>query len=416
MQTCVVRPILSKKVNDLDLNEFTKLSEALPGIEIVLDFFINLKKIYPGTFLGSGKITYLKKSIFDKKVKLLLIDFVLSAVQQRNLEQELNIKILDRTGLILEIFSSRALSREGVLQVELAHLNYNKSRLVRSWSHLERQRGGMGFLGGPGETQIESDKRAINLRISQIKYQLSKVVKTRGIHRSSRIKIPLNTVVLVGYTNSGKSSLFNILTNSFVLSKDMLFATLDPKMKILELPLSNDVILSDTVGFISDLPTQLIEAFKATLEELIHSDCILHVRDISSNDFVRQSLIVYEILEELGITKLNKPIIEVWNKTDLINLSNQDKIQIKDKNDVVLISAKKKYGIEALKNKISELFNYSKFQERIFLPFEKIKIRSWLFERKLVLKEQIIDDGFLLIVLWDELYKNKYLKKIEVND
>ena len=416
MHTCVVRPFLSKKVNDLDFNEFTKLSEALPGIRIVLDFSINLKKIYPGTFLGSGKITYLKKSIFDKKVKLLLIDFVLSAVQQRNLEQELNIKILDRTGLILEIFSSRALSREGVLQVELAHLNYNKSRLVRSWTHLERQRGGMGFLGGPGETQIESDKRALNLRISQIKYQLSKVVKTRGIHRSSRVKIPLNTVVLVGYTNSGKSSLFNILTNSFVLSKDMLFATLDPKMKILELPLSNDVILSDTVGFISDLPTQLIEAFKATLEELIHSDCILHVRDISSNDFVRQSLIVYEILEELGITKLNKPIIEVWNKTDLINLSNQDKIQIKDKNDVVLISAKKNYGIEDLKNKISELFNYSKFQERIFLPFEKIKIRSWLFERKLVLKEQIIDDGFLLIVLWDELYKNKYLKKIEVND
>ena len=416
MHTCVVRPVLSKKVNDLDFNEFTKLSEALPGIRIVLDFSINLKKIYPGTFLGSGKITYLKKSIFDKKVKLLLIDFVLSAVQQRNLEQELNIKILDRTGLILEIFSSRALSREGVLQVELAHLNYNKSRLVRSWTHLERQRGGMGFLGGPGETQIESDKRALNLRISQIKYQLSKVVKTRGIHRSSRIKIPLNTVVLVGYTNSGKSSLFNILTNSFVLSKDMLFATLDPKMKILELPLSNDVILSDTVGFISDLPTQLIEAFKATLEELIHSDCILHVRDISSNDFVRQSLIVYEILEELGITKLNKPIIEVWNKTDLINLSNQDKIQIKDKNDVVLISAKKNYGIEDLKNKISELFNYSKFQERIFLPFEKIKIRSWLFERKLVLKEQIIDDGFLLIVLWDELYKNKYLKKIEVKD
>ena len=416
MHTCVVRPVLSKKVNDLDFNEFTKLSEALPGIRIVLDFSINLKKIYPGTFLGSGKITYLKKSIFDKKVKLLLIDFVLSAVQQRNLEQELNIKILDRTGLILEIFSSRALSREGVLQVELAHLNYNKSRLVRSWTHLERQRGGMGFLGGPGETQIESDKRALNLRISQIKYQLSKVVKTRGIHRSSRVKIPLNTVVLVGYTNSGKSSLFNILTNSFVLSKDMLFATLDPKMKILELPLSNDVILSDTVGFISDLPTQLIEAFKATLEELIHSNLILHVRDISSNDFVRQSLIVYEILEELGITKLNKPIIEVWNKTDLINLSNQDKIQIKDKNDVVLISAKKNYGIEDLKNKISELFNYSKFQERIFLPFEKIKIRSWLFKRKLVLKEQIIDDGFLLIVLWDEIFKNKYLKKIEVND
>ncbi len=416
MQTCVVRPVLSKKVNDLDLKEFTKLSKALPGTKIVLDFFINLKKIYPGTFLGSGKITYLKKSIFNKKIKLLLIDFELSAIQQRNLEKELNIKILDRTGLILEIFSSRALSREGILQVELAHLNYNKSRLVRSWTHLERQRGGMGFLGGPGETQIESDKRAINLRISQIKYQLSKVVKTRGIHRSSRIKIPLNTVVLVGYTNSGKSSLFNILTNSSVLSKDMLFATLDPKMKILELPLSNDIILSDTVGFISNLPTQLIEAFKATLEEVIYSNCILHVRDFSSNDFKRQSLIVYKILEELGITKLNKPILEVWNKTDLIDLSNYDKKQFKDKNDVVLISAKKKYGIEDLKKKIATLFNSSKFQERIFIPFEKIKLRSWLFERKLVVKEKIVDDGFILTVFWDELYKNKYSKKINIKD
>ena len=416
MQTCVVRPVLSKKVNDLDLKEFTKLSKALPGIEIVLDFFINLKKIYPGTFLGSGKITYLKKSIFNKKIKLLLIDFEISAIQQRNLEKELNIKILDRTGLILEIFSSRALSREGILQVELAHLNYNKSRLVRSWTHLERQRGGMGFLGGPGETQIESDKRAINLRISQIKYQLSKVVKTRGIHRSSRFKIPLNTVVLVGYTNSGKSSLFNILTNSSVLSKDMLFATLDPKMKILELPLSNDIILSDTVGFISNLPTQLIEAFKSTLEEVKYSNCIIHVRDFSSNDFKRQSLIVYEILEELGITKLNKPILEVWNKTDLIDLSNYDKRQFKDKNDVVLISAKKKYGIEDLKKKLSTLFNSSKFQERIFIPFEKIKLRSWLFERKLVVKEKIVDDGFILTVFWDELHKNKYSKKMNVKN
>ena len=416
MQTCVVRPVLYKKLNDLDYTEFTKLSEALPGIKIILEFFINLKKIYPGTFLSSGKITYLKKNILNKQVKLLLIDFELSAIQQRNLEKELNIKILDRTGLILEIFSSRALSREGVLQVELAHLNYNKSRLVRSWTHLERQRGGMGFMGGPGETQIESDKRAINLRISQIKLQLSKVVKTRGIHRSSRIKKPLNTVVLVGYTNSGKSSLFNILTNSSVLSKDMLFATLDPKMKILELPLSNDIILSDTVGFISNLPTQLIEAFKATLEEVIYSDCILHVRDISSNDFNRQSLIVYDILEELGITKFNKPILEVWNKTDLINLSNYDKSQFKDKNEIVLISAKKKYGIEDLKKKISDLFNSSKFKERIFLPFEKTKMRSWLFESKLVVKEQIVDDGFLISVLWDELHKNKYLKKTKDKD
>ena len=298
MQTCVIKPVIHKKTDNFDFTEFSKLSESLPGTKIVLELFINIKKIYPGTLLGTGKIFDLKKKFFNKSIKLLLIDFELSAIQQRNLEKELNTKILDRTGLILEIFSSRALSREGVLQVELAHLNYNKSRLVRCWTHLERQRGGMGFLGGPGETQIESDKRAINLRISQIKNQLSKVVKTREIHRFSRNKKPFKTVVIVGYTNSGKSSLFNILTNSTVLSKDILFATLDPKMKILELPLSNNIILSDTVGFISKLPTQLIKAFKATLEEVIHADCILHVRDISSNDFNKQSKIVYEILAE----------------------------------------------------------------------------------------------------------------------
>ncbi len=416
MQTCVIRPIVFKKVDNLDFTEFTKLSMALPGIKIILEFIINLKKVYPGTFFGSGQITHLKSKILNKSIKLLLIDFELSAIQQRNLEKVLNTKILDRTGLILEIFSSRALSREGVLQVELAHLNYNKSRLVRSWTHLERQRGGMGFLGGPGETQIESDKRAINLRISQIKHQLSKVIKTREVHRSSRNKIPYNTVVLVGYTNSGKSSLFNILTNSSVLSKDMLFATLDPKMKILELPYSNNIILSDTVGFISNLPTQLIKAFKATLEEITHADCILHVRDISSSDFNYQSLVVYEILEELGITNFNKPILEVWNKTDLLHLTNYDKKQFNNQNNVVLVSAKKKCGIENLKKKMSQLFNNSKFQEKIFLPFSKSQVRSWLFEKKLVLKEKVVDDGFLLSVLWNEIYKNKYLNKISVKE
>ena len=312
----------------------------------------------------------------------------------------------------MEIFSARALSREGVLQVELAHLNYNKSRLVRSWTHLERQRGGMGFLGGPGETQIEADKRAINLRISQIKNQLSKVVKTRKIHRSSREKIPFHTVALVGYTNSGKSSIYNILTNSSELSKDMLFATLDPKMKIVDLPFTNNVILSDTVGFISNLPIQLVESFKATLEEVYYSNYILHVRDISSTDFHNQSIIVYEILEELGITKFNKPILEVWNKKDLFDVSFSEMSHYENKKNVVLVSAKTGEGIEELKKKISELVNSSKFNENIFLPFSKNKIRSWLFNKKLVLKEKIVDDGFLISVFWDEQDKNKYLKLI----
>ena len=412
MLTCIVRPIIKKKNINFDETEFTKLSEALPGVVIELELDVNLKKIDPSKLLGSGKIDDIKTIIHQKKIKLLLVDFELSPIQQRNLEKELNIKILDRTGLILEIFSARALSREGVLQVELAHLNYNKSRLVRSWTHLERQRGGMGFLGGPGETQIEADKRAINLRISQIKNQLSKVVKTRKIQRSSRVKIPFSTIALVGYTNSGKSSIYNTLTNSSELSKDMLFATLDPKMKIVDLPFANNVILSDTVGFISNLPTHLVESFKATLEEVFYADYILHVRDISSADFQNQSIIVYDILEELGITRLNKPILEVWNKKDLFDLSFSEMSQYENKKNVVLVSAKTGEGIEELKKKISYLLNNSKFEENIFLPFTKNKIRSWLFNKKLVLKEKIVDDGFLISVFWDEQDKNKYLKLI----
>ncbi len=415
MLTCIVRPVINKNSINFDVKEFTKLSEALPGVIIEMELDVNLKKIDPSKLFGSGKINNLKNVIQQKKVNLLLIDFELSPIQQRNLEKELNIKILDRTGLILEIFSARALSREGVLQVELAHLNYNKSRLVRSWTHLERQRGGMGFLGGPGETQIEADKRAINLRISQIKNQLSKVVKTRKIHRFSRNKIPFHTIAIVGYTNSGKSSIYNILTDSSELSKDMLFATLDPKMKILNLPLTNNVILSDTVGFISNLPTHLIESFKATLEEVSYADFILHVRDISSNDFQNQSLIVYDILEELGITRLNKPVLEVWNKIDLMEISSSDITNFKNKKNVVLVSAKTGKGISELKNKITHQLNYTKFKENIFLPFSKNKERAWLFNKKLVLKEKIVDDGFLISVLWNEQFRNQYLKLKKIN-
>ena len=415
MLTCIVRPVINKKFINFDITEFTKLSEALPGVVIELELDVNLKKIDPSKLLGSGNIDHLKTIIHQKQIKLLLVDFELSPIQQRNLEKELNTKILDRTGLILEIFSSRALSKEGVLQVELAHLNYNKSRLVRSWTHLERQRGGMGFLGGPGETQIEADKRAINLRISQIKNQLSKVVKTRKIHRSSRDKIPFYTIALVGYTNSGKSSIYNILTNSSELSKDMLFATLDPKMKTVDLPFTDNVILSDTVGFISNLPTHLVESFKATLEEVLHADYILHVRDISSNDFQNQSLVVYDILEELGITKFNKTILEVWNKKDLFDLSFSEIAKYENKKNVVLVSAKTSEGIENLKKRISYLLNNSKFNENIYLPFTKNKVRSWLFNKKLVLKEKIVDDGFLISVFWNDQHKNKYLKLIRFN-
>ena len=419
MQACLVKPIINKKYinkysnfTDSDISEFKKLSEALPGVEIKYVSSLNLKKIYSGTLIGKGKIEFLKNIIFKEKISLLIVDFELTPIQQRNLERELNLKILDRTALIIEIFSCRALSKEGVLQVELAHLNYNKSRLVRSWTHLERQRGGMGFLGGPGETQIEADKRAINTRILQIKSELNKVVKTRTIHRSSRDKIPFYTIAIVGYTNSGKSTIFNKLTNSNVLSKDMLFATLDPKMKRLDLNLSNDIILSDTVGFISNLPIQLVKSFKATLEEVIYADCILHVRDFSSENFHYQSTVVYNILEELGVSKNNKTILEVWNKTDLINLSISSKKNYENMKKMVLVSAKTGEGIEQLKDNISKIFNEKKYKETIFVPFKRTKIRSWLFDKKLIFDEKISDNGFSISVFWNDNYRNKYFKKI----
>ena len=393
MLTSIVKPFLNSISKSKDFSEFVKLSKALPGVSIEFKISVNLKKINPGTLFGSGKIEFLYNNFVKNKIKLLLIDFELSPIQQRNLEKKFNLKILDRTGLILEIFSSRAISREGVLQVELAHLNYNKSRLVRSWTHLERQRGGMGFLGGPGETQIEADKRAINLRISKIKQNLLSIVKTRNIHRTSRKKKPVYTVALVGYTNSGKSTIFNRLTNSSSFIKDMLFATLDSKMKKVDIPFNNDLVLSDTVGFISNLPTQLVESFKATLEEVVNADCIIHVRD-------------------LGVSRDNKPILEIWNKIDLLNLSSSEKNKINSKKNVVLLSAKTGNGIEDLKKNLSIIFNISKFKEWIFVPFTKNIMRSWLYEKKLVLEEKMIINGYSILVYWNSLYKNKFYENI----
>ena len=283
---------------------------------------VPLPKMRAGYLFGTGKIDELGKMLHDAEVDLVLVDGHVTPVQQRNLEKAWKVKLLDRTGLILEIFADRARTREGVLQVDLAALSYQRTRLVRAWTHLERQRGGLGFVGGPGETQIEADRRAIDEQIVRLRRQLAKVVKTRDLHRAARKKVPFPVVALVGYTNAGKSTLFNRLTGADVMAKDMLFATLDPTMRGVTLPSGKKVILSDTVGFISDLPTQLVAAFRATLEEVLEADLILHVRDIAHPDSQEQSDDVLRILADLGVEE-ETPQIEIWNKVDLAALSYQ---------------------------------------------------------------------------------------------
>ena len=301
------------------LDEAVGLARAI-DLDIVGQETVILSQIRPATFLGRGKVDEIAARAKTDHVDLVVMDCALSPVQQRNLEKAFATKVIDRTGLILEIFGQRARTSEGALQVELAHLAYQKSRLVRSWTHLERQRGGFGFLGGPGETQIETDRRLIQERMTRIERELESVKKTRGLHRVSRREIPYPVIALVGYTNAGKSTLFNCLTRAGVTAQDMLFATLDPTLRGISLPHGARVMVSDTVGFISDLPTMLVSAFRATLEEVIEADIILHVRDISHADSSAQSSDVAQILAELGIDADDETrIVEVWNKVDLLD-------------------------------------------------------------------------------------------------
>ena len=287
-----------------------------------------LNEIRPATFIGKGKVEEIAGLVKSLDAGLVVMDCALSPVQQRNLEKAWNAKVLDRTGLILEIFGRRAQTREGVLQVEHAHLTYQKSRLVRSWTHLERQRGGFGFLGGPGETQIEADRRMIEERIARIETELDKVKSRRKLHRDSRKRVPYPIVALVGYTNAGKSTLFNRMTRARVVEADMLFATLDPTLRAIDLPHGARAILSDTVGFISDLPTMLVAAFRATLEEVIEADVILHVRDVSHEDSEAQLHDVEKILRELGIEdESGARLIEVWNKIDQLDGEGRQRLQ-----------------------------------------------------------------------------------------
>ncbi|MGQ3354734.1 MAG: GTPase HflX [Phreatobacter sp.] len=299
-------------------DEAVGLAAAI-DLEVMDTITVGLNMPRPATLIGKGKVEEIGGLVTAHDAGLVFVDAALSPVQQRNLEKAWKAKVVDRTGLILEIFGRRARTKEGGLQVELAHLSYQKSRLVRSWTHLERQRGGFGFLGGPGETQIEADRRMIQERITRIERELEQVTRTRRLHRESRRRVPYPIIALVGYTNAGKSTLFNALTTGGVLAQDLLFATLDPTLRQMRLPHGTKAILSDTVGFISDLPTMLVAAFRATLEEVIEADVILHVRDVSHGDTEAQAADVAAILADLGIDPANRTIIEVWNKVDLLS-------------------------------------------------------------------------------------------------
>ncbi|UWR24032.1 GTPase HflX [Sulfitobacter sp. S190] len=383
------------------LAEAMALAEALPGLEVIGGNVVQLRQVSAGQLFGKGKIEDTRQLIEDQEIELVLVDGPVTPVQQRNLEKIWKVKLLDRTGLILEIFSDRAATREGVLQVEMAALNYQRTRLVRAWTHLERQRGGLGFVGGPGETQIEADRRAIDEQLVRLRRQLEKVVKTRALHRAARAKVPFPIVALVGYTNAGKSTLFNRLTGAEVMAKDMLFATLDPTMRSLELPYGPEIILSDTVGFISDLPTELVAAFRATLEEVLAADIILHVRDISHEETEEQARDVREILTSLGVPEDTRSF-EVWNKLDLVPDERAKALRERAarEDDVMAISAITGEGLDVLQQTVAAALQGALREADLELDFADGRKRAWLFEQDIVLREEQTESGFALTVRW----------------
>jgi GTP-binding protein HflX len=384
------------------LDEAIGLARAI-DLEVEQSGIVMLNALRPATYLGKGKVEEISGLVKSFDAGIVVMDCALSPVQQRNLEKAWNAKVVDRTGLILEIFGRRARTREGALQVEHAHLTYQKSRLVRSWTHLERQRGGFGFLGGPGETQLEADRRMIDERLAKIETELGGVKRTRALHRESRRRVPYPIVALVGYTNAGKSTLFNRMTQASVLSTDMLFATLDPTLRAVALPHGARIILSDTVGFISDLPTMLVAAFRATLEEVIEADVILHVRDVSHEDAEAQLHDVEKILNELGIDPRNeandkRSLIEVWNKIDRLDQAARERLanvaeRRSSSNRPALASATTGEGLDALAAAIEARLAASREVIELFLdPADGAGV-SWLHRHTEVLSKSVDKDG-----------------------
>jgi GTP-binding protein HflX len=384
-------------------DEAVGLARAI-DLEPVQTAIVTVSDPRPATLLGSGKVKEFAEIVRGSDAELVIVDHPLTPVQQRNLEKELNAKVLDRTGLILEIFGERARTKEGTLQVELAHLNYQKGRLVRSWTHLERQRGGAGFLGGPGETQIEADRRALQDKIVKLKRELETVRRTRDLHRAKRKKVPFPVVAIVGYTNAGKSTLFNRLTGADVLAENMLFATLDPTLRRLRLPHGTLAILSDTFGFISDLPTHLVAAFRATLEEVVEADLVLHLRDISDPDTAPQAEDVERILSDLGVDAGDeKRIIEVWNKIDRLDDGNRQRLLAGSGDAKLLppiaISAVTGEGLDALKAAIEAKVSGELQSMIVTLAPAELGLVDWIYRNGDVVSRTDNEDGSVTISL-----------------
>jgi GTP-binding protein HflX len=390
----------ARRSADARVEEAEGLAEAI-GIDVVAARALRVRNVRPATLLGKGQVEEIAKLAKGEHAGLLIVDAALSPIQQKNLEEESGTKVIDRTGLILEIFGERAATAEGQLQVELAHLEYQAGRLVRSWTHLERQRGGFGFLGGPGETQIEADRRMIRDRMAKIRRELDQVKRTRSLHRDRRQRAPWPVIALVGYTNAGKSTLFNHLTGEDVFAENLLFATLDPTMRDIRLPGFDKVILSDTVGFVSDLPTELIAAFRATLEEVQSADLIVHVRNMAHPDHEAQREDVEEVLATLGMAEEGAPPrIEAWNKVDLLWTEEHDRLfeEARRREDVVPISAISGEGLDDLRECMSARLRHGEEVHQIRIPATDGGKIAWLHSRGEVLEQKLDHDELQLSV------------------